>query len=786
MRRVAFATVLLGTVLVPVAVARAAEVCIVDATRNAILGALVTTAAGHCTTPASGCCDLEAESASAIAVTIEGQAVGLRVVEVASSRIELEVLLGDDLPLTTYDEVVVRAASRHAERVVEAPAQVFVVGAEDLARRGGHGQVPRLLSVAPGVELAQAGLWDYNLNVRGFGGSTNRRVLMLIDGRDPSQAVFAGAQEWAGLALDELDSAELVYGPSAALYGAGAFNAVLDLRTKRVRDTVARRVELGVGELDTLTAATGFSLVGTSAGDFRLHGSYQRSDDFVRSRTAGGEYPGLPSEIVEPTEDPVRIGDLGARWDRELGPGLLTLEGAWAVVENSTVVTGLGRLERERVDKPWARLAFETPRFAVLASHTGRASEAELSLSSNSAIVLDEQRTAFEIQGNQPFWSDRGLLVAGASWTRLAVDSADPSGRQTLFPEAVSSRHQAAFAQAQVDLGSRLRAVGSLRFDSSDVHDDRLSPRLALVFAVNDLSSVRLSWGQGFLSPTLSEKYLRLAVAPPIDLGPLEDALAPLLGGVPLGLDAVPLLAVGNPSLDTEDNQTLELGWTAVLGDGVALQASAWRSELSDFTSNLLPVVGTSLGTLGSYQPWQAPSALDLATAEIVEGAVASALGGLLLAQDAAGNAFVPLLSFASFGRVDTEGAELGLQWATGPWRLDAGYSYFDAEVRAAAAEIPLSPNRARNQAAAGLGWLGERLAASIDLRWNEGFDYRSGVFVGPVDDALLLDATAGWQLSRTARLELAVSNLFDHQHAENFGGDLLGRRAVLRLDLRW
>lgn len=756
-------------------------VCVVDDRGVAVLAATVDAGGVTCTTDSSGCCDLEKPLGVGFSVRLGDVEPGLRVLEAGPRRIVLAIS-------TTFDEVLVRAASRHPERVVEAPAQVAVVGPEDLERRGAFGQAPRLLGVAPGVELAQGGLWDYNLNVRGFGGSTNRRVLTLVDGRDPSQAVFSGALEWAGMPLDDLESAELVYGPSAALYGAGAFNAVLDLRTKPARKTLGREVRLGLGERDFASLGARLGVHSGRWGDLRLVGSLEESDDFVQSRTSGGEYPNLPAEVVEPSEAPVRIGSLGLRWDRELRLGVATIEAATAWAEATTVTTGLGRLERERVEKPWVRAAFESPRLALLASQTERQSDAELSLASGSAIVLDEARSALEVQANQDLWSGRALLVGGVSWTRLAVDSADRFGVQTLFDAPVSSSHEAAYAQGQFDLGARTRVVGSLRWDNSDLHDARLSPRLAVVVGLSEVSALRLSWGEGFQSPTLSEKYLRLAVAPPLDLSGIESIFSTQLGGggTSLGLGAVPLLAVGNPALDTENNETLELGWTGVVGDSLALQATVWRARLRNFTSNLLPVVGTSVGTLGSYDPWRAPSTLDPALARTIEAVVGSALQGLYLARDAEGRPYVPLLSFASFGQVDTEGAELGATWARGPWRVEASGSYFDAEVKAAVAEIPLSPNRPRYQAAFGLGWLGEDLTLNLDVRWNEAFDYRSGVFVGPVDEATLFDGAARWALTPAVGVELAVTNLFDTRHAESFGGDLLRRRGLARLVVRW
>ena len=52
----------------------------------------------------------------------------------------------------------------------------------------------------PGVDIAQSGLFDFNINARGFNSSLNRRLLILLDGRDLGTA-FLGATEWNGLSI---------------------------------------------------------------------------------------------------------------------------------------------------------------------------------------------------------------------------------------------------------------------------------------------------------------------------------------------------------------------------------------------------------------------------------------------------------------------------------------------------------------------------------------------------------------------------------------------------------
>ena len=66
------------------------------------------------------------------------------------------------------------------------------------------------------MEVAQSGLYDFNLNSRGFNTFYNRRILTRIDGRDPSPPHLLGYVDWAALSLplDDIDQLEFVRGPA--------------------------------------------------------------------------------------------------------------------------------------------------------------------------------------------------------------------------------------------------------------------------------------------------------------------------------------------------------------------------------------------------------------------------------------------------------------------------------------------------------------------------------------------------------------------------------------------
>jgi outer membrane receptor protein involved in Fe transport len=181
-------------------------------------------------------------------------------------------------------------------------------------------------------------------------------------------------------------------------------------------------------------------------------------------------------------------------------------------------------------------------------------------LTANSLLYLRASHMAVEAQGNRQFAGARGRVVAGVEFGGQTVDSADPNGVQTVYDRKRSTQYGSVFGQVEYRLTARLNAVGSARWDRSTLHDGRVSPRVAAVYRLTPSQTLRATYGRAFQVANLTEFFVKIAVAPPIDLSPVEAALAPLIGNTPLGLGSVPVLAVGNNDLRVERIDSAEIG----------------------------------------------------------------------------------------------------------------------------------------------------------------------------------------------------------------------------------
>ena len=702
-----------------------------------------------------------------------------------------------DWDLGFAETLTVDATSRRPERVVEAPASVTVISEAEIVEKAAHGQLPKLVEFAPGAQLTQGGVYDFNLNTRGFNSSLNRRLAVLIDGRNPA-ASFFGAQEWAaiGFPLDDLASVELVRGPSAALYGANASSGILNMTTKEPRFSRGGAVRLAFGQLDTVNADVRWA--GALGGDWygKVTAGIRRSGDFFVPRRGAAEYsvpcrPGvttdcLPQEAVVPERlDDNEIVFASARIDRYFtNTVVLTAEGGASHVAGPVVQTGVGRTQVTDASRPWVRLNVHADRLNAFVAYTGRFAPGQLSLGSGTNSALTSHTFQFEGQTDRTVLADRVQLVVGASAQIDRIDSHDETtGRQSLMFEPVDSNQQAVFGQADWRIAAGLRLVVAGRTDFSSLHDVQFSPKASVVYALAPEHSVRITYNEAFQVPNYSEFFLQADAAPPVNLAPLNAFCAPF--GLDCRFGTTRILALGNKDLDLEKTSTLEQGYKGLIAGRALLTIDYYRSRASNFITDLLPQLGTPLGRINpNFGPWQAPAGLPAAVAAQIRAAAPP-----ILSNNLDGSNILAAVSYTNFGRVDTQGTDVGLSAALpGGWRGSFAYSWFDFTTRnpLTGFEAMVLPNSPEHTVSVGGGYARERLDADITLRWVDTFRWSVGPFQGDVPAYLTADLTANCTLPAGLRLGVNVTNLFDDAHWEAFGGDVIRRRALLSVGYLW
>ena len=327
------------------------------------------------------------------------------------------------------ETITVISASRRIERIVDAPAAVTVVTEQEIEREAAHGQLPKLLEFTPGAEVTQSGVYDFNFNTRGFNSSLNRRVATLDRRARSCRSRFSAPRSGrrSPFALDDLASAELVRGPSAALYGANASSGVLNLVTKQPRVQpgraaaadrrravdLQRRLPLGDGARRRLVREA----AGRGAQQRRLHRLAPRRRRVHPALRRRGQTPTAcrRKRCRSTRSTTTRSAFYGLRFDKYLGNGAaLTFEGGSAdVSEGPAFQTGIGRVQLVDVDaavgaRQLQHRALERPGLP----DDPRRARARRRSSSGANLVLDTERT--RLRGADQLGLRRRQGAAGA------------------------------------------------------------------------------------------------------------------------------------------------------------------------------------------------------------------------------------------------------------------------------------------------------------------------------------------------------------------------------------
>ena len=163
-------------------------------------------------------------------VTIEVSFVGYKPEKITLNGPKtLKIILKENNEF--LDDVVV-TASRGKEKIKESPVSIERMNLREI-RRNTSPSFYDGLSNLKGVDLNTNSLTFQSVNTRGFATFANNRFLQLIDGIDnTSPALNFPLGNLVGINELDVQSVEILPGAASALYGANAFNGVLNMRSK--------------------------------------------------------------------------------------------------------------------------------------------------------------------------------------------------------------------------------------------------------------------------------------------------------------------------------------------------------------------------------------------------------------------------------------------------------------------------------------------------------------------------------------------------------------------------
>jgi iron complex outermembrane receptor protein len=197
--------------------------------------------------------------------------------------------------------VEVYSASRHLEPTQTAPSAIYVLTNEDI-RRSHATSVPEALRLVPGVQVGRVDGNKWAVSMRGFNSREANKLLILVDGRSIYDPLFSGMLwESQDFMMEDIDRIEVIRGPGGTLWGANAFNGVINIVTRNASDSQGALAALTAGNEEKYTLAGRYGWKPTELQSARVYAkAYERDTGF--------------DDVVAP-HDASRMRRGGFRWD---------------------------------------------------------------------------------------------------------------------------------------------------------------------------------------------------------------------------------------------------------------------------------------------------------------------------------------------------------------------------------------------------------------------------------------------------------------------------------------
>jgi len=169
-----------------------------------------------------------------------------------------ESVCAEDLTTWSLEELMnvkITSASKRSLDLQHTPAATFVLTQEDI-RRSGANNIPEVLRLVPGLQVAKSSANTWSISSRGDNSRFSNKLLVMVDGRSVYSLLFGGVfWEQLDLQMQDIERIEVIRGPGATLWGSNAVNGIINIITNDAEDTQGLHVSSEVGNKATRIAS---------------------------------------------------------------------------------------------------------------------------------------------------------------------------------------------------------------------------------------------------------------------------------------------------------------------------------------------------------------------------------------------------------------------------------------------------------------------------------------------------------------------------------------------------
>jgi iron complex outermembrane receptor protein len=470
-----------------------------------------------------------------------------------------EMILFQELPS-------VFGASKYEQKPSEAPASISIVTADEIQKYG-YRTLSEVLRSVRGMFTTYDRNYSY-IGVRGFNrpGDYDTRVLLLLDGHRLNDNIYdqAAIGTESTIDLETIERIEIIRGPSSSLYGTNAFLAVINVITKSGRDLKGREISGAGGSFSTGQARAAYGARLDNGLEMYLSGTF--------SDSAGQDlfYPEYDSPATNNGWARDADGDRFRRAFTKLEWGSARVVAGYSSRTKQVPTASYGTLFNDARERTVDERAFVDLRY-------------EREVGRSSRLIGTGSYDGYWYKGTYPYptsfskdygygewWTgevqsittlhERHKLIGGAEIrysSRQDQGYFDADPYFLYFKDRRQSSIWALYLQDEFRVRDNLILNVGLRHDDYDTFGGTTNPRLGLIYAVRDATTLKFLYGRAFRAPNVYELYYD-------DGGFSQKA---------------------NPNLRSETIRTLEVAFEHTFGSRLRGAASVYRYGITNLVT---------------------------------------------------------------------------------------------------------------------------------------------------------------------------------------------------------
>lgn len=455
-------------------------------------------------------------------------------------------------------QMEVSSASRKSQTVSDTAAAAFVISQEDI-RRSGATSIPDALRLAPGIEVAQINASVWAVTARGFNGRYANKLLVLMDGRSVYTPLFSGVfWDLQDTMMEDIERIEVIRGPGAVMWGANAVNGVINIITKKAKDTQGNLFVAGGGNQERGFAGYRYGGRVGDDGSYRVYAKTFERNTFVN---AAGE---RLHDDWRSVQGGFRIDDRISNDSRYTLQGDVYRKNVGNTVPAQTVVPPFNtpfnvddHAEGANLLGRWEGNFSDGSEF-MLQGYYDRVNFSAAALSdSQDMLDIDFQHRLHPNSDHDLMW--------GASY-RFIHSAATNSAAISFNPNSLGYHNGSVFVQDDITLiDDTLRLTLGTKLEESHFGNTQVQPNARLMWTPDPKHSVWASVSRAARTPSRGEAQANIA-----------------LGSAPPPFTMIQVIGQSDPKLRAEKVFSAEIGYRTQWTDKFSTDITAFSNHYTD------------------------------------------------------------------------------------------------------------------------------------------------------------------------------------------------------------